>query len=183
MDALFKQPLSYVDTISIGKISHRITTSANTIQLGISQQLALLLQALAFLIGFYVVAFIFNAILTLVASAIIPVMLFFFLIPIPIMIQNLKKVESAKEAATALTHEVFASIRIVAAFSAEGRLSRRYESLNQKIKTLDNKNAPLIGVLMAPLMTAMFMTCALTFWFGIKQFQRGHIDNVGTIAM
>lgn len=54
--ALFRQPVSMVDKVSPGKVSSRITTSANTIQLGISQQLVMFVQSISFTIGLYVVS-------------------------------------------------------------------------------------------------------------------------------
>lgn len=66
------QPVALIDTISPGKISTRITTSSNTIQLGISQHFAMFFQSLAFTIGLYIVAFIKSWLLTLVASASVP---------------------------------------------------------------------------------------------------------------
>jgi len=45
--ALFAQPVSIIDTVSPGKVSTRITTSSNTIQLAISQHFAMLFQSLA----------------------------------------------------------------------------------------------------------------------------------------
>jgi len=73
--ALFAQPVSIIDTISPGKVSTRITTSSNTVQLAISQHFAMLFQSLAFTIGLYVVAFIKGWLLTLVASASLPFIL------------------------------------------------------------------------------------------------------------
>jgi ATP-binding cassette subfamily B (MDR/TAP) protein 1 len=70
--ALFAQPVSVIDTISPGKVSTRITTSANTVQLAISQHCAMLFQSLAFTIGLYVVAFVKSPLLTVVASASLP---------------------------------------------------------------------------------------------------------------
>jgi ATP-binding cassette subfamily B (MDR/TAP) protein 1 len=64
-----------VDKVSPGIVSSRITTSSNTIQLAISQHVALLCQALAFTIALYVVAFIKAWLLTLVASASLPFIL------------------------------------------------------------------------------------------------------------
>jgi ATP-binding cassette subfamily B (MDR/TAP) protein 1 len=48
LEALFIQPVSMIDKISPGKVSTRITTSSNTIQLGISQQFALFIQSVAY---------------------------------------------------------------------------------------------------------------------------------------
>lgn len=40
-----------------------------------------------------------------------------------------------------------------------------------------------ILVLRMPNANRSFSTMALTFWFGFKQYVKGHIDNVGTIVI
>lgn len=48
LEALFAQSVSMIDKMSLGTVSTRITTSSNSIQLGISQQFALFIQSVAF---------------------------------------------------------------------------------------------------------------------------------------
>jgi ABC-type multidrug transport system fused ATPase/permease subunit len=72
---LFRQPVSEIDSTSPGKIASRLTTNTNIIQMGISQQFAMAIQAISFTVGLYVVSFIRSALLTLVASATLPVIL------------------------------------------------------------------------------------------------------------
>ncbi|OCL04341.1 P-loop containing nucleoside triphosphate hydrolase protein [Glonium stellatum] len=181
--ALFVQPVGTIDTISPGKVATRITTSSNTIQLAISQQLAMLVQAFAFTGGLYVVAFIYNWLLTFVASASVPFILIAYGIILPIFIRIHKRTEHAQEQASALAFEIFSSIRVVVAFGAEERLSGQHNSWLMRAKRSELKNGPLMGLMMAPSFFAMYATFGLTFWFGIRQYTRGHIHAINTIVI
>jgi ATP-binding cassette, subfamily B (MDR/TAP), member 1 len=183
MRALFKQPVSEIDATSPGKISTRLTTNANTVQMGISQQFASLIQSMALFIGLYVTAFVKGPLLTLVASSSIPLSLIIYSFVVPFVFGNQKKSELFKEKASALAFEIFESIRIVAAFGAEDRLAKAHLHYLEQGREIDRKNAPLMGLMMAPMFFGMYATFALTFWFGIKQVTEGHLDGIGSITV
>ncbi|KAJ9636221.1 hypothetical protein H2199_007896 [Coniosporium tulheliwenetii] len=181
--ALFAQPVSTIDTISAGKVSARITTSSNTIQLAISQQFAMLIQAIALTGGFYVVAFIYDWLLTLVASASLPLILLAYGSTLPFYIEIHKKTEHAQEQASALAFEIFGSIRVVVAFGAEERLSTQHNNWLLRAKRTEMKNGPLVGLMMFPSFFSMYGTFGLTFWFGIRQYMRGDTDDLTAIVI
>lgn len=183
LKALFAQPISFVDKVSPGKVSTRITTSANTIQIGISQQLSLLVQAITFTIGAYVVAFVKSAVLTLVVSSCIPFMVICYGATIPFMIKIHKRTETMLEEASALSFEIFSSIRIVIAFGAEGRLCGQYASILERAQKNERKTGPILGCMMAPMFFSNHAAMALAFWFGIRQYTHHHIDSVGSITV
>jgi ATP-binding cassette subfamily B (MDR/TAP) protein 1 len=181
IQALFRQPQAVVDAVPPGTIASRITASSNTIQSGISQQFAIFLQAVSLLIGAYIVAFTKDALLTLVASASLPFIAIIYAIILPYLVRWFTDVQRYNEQASALAFEIFTSIRIVAAFGAEGRLSAKHkEFLNKKYKN-ERKIGPLLGVAFAPPTFAMFSTFSLTFYFGVKRFRAGHIGSIGDI--
>ncbi|KAI4631038.1 ABC-type transporter tr06 [Alternaria metachromatica] len=180
--ALFAQPISVIDTISPGKVSTRITTSSNTVQLAISQHFAILFQSLAFVIGAYVVAFIKGPLLTVVASASLPFILVVFGIILPPFIRIHKITEKHHEDASAMAFEMFSSVRILTAFGAEAKLARLHEALLDKAATNERRAAPLMGLVMSPMMIGMYGTFAIAFWFGIKQYSEGKGD-IGTIVV
>ncbi|KAF1996643.1 leptomycin B resistance protein pmd1 [Amniculicola lignicola CBS 123094] len=180
--ATFAQPVSMVDRISPGIVSSRITTSSNTIQLGISQHFAMLFQAVSFTIALYVVAFIKAWLLTLVASASIPFIIMVYVPLVPPFIKVHKVTEQFHEQASAFAFEIFTSIRVIVAFGAESKLTSIHEDLLEKAAKNEKKNAPLMGLMMAPMMAAMYGTFGIAFWFGIKQFNDG-IGNVGDITV
>ncbi|KAF2205715.1 P-loop containing nucleoside triphosphate hydrolase protein [Delitschia confertaspora ATCC 74209] len=181
--ALFKQPVSIIDTISPGKVSTRITTSSNIVQLAISQNFALLFQSMAFIFGLYIVAFIKSWLLTFVASASVPFILILYGSVVPVFMKFHKVTQDIQEEASALAFEIFSSIRIVVAFGAEAKLARQHQELLEKAAKNDRKVAPLMGLMMSPLMLVMYGTFGLTFWFGIRQYTRGHIGNINEIVV
>ncbi|KAF1934701.1 P-loop containing nucleoside triphosphate hydrolase protein [Clathrospora elynae] len=181
--ALFAQPVSVIDTISPGKVSTRITTSSNTVQLAISQHFAMLFQSLAFTIGAYVVAFIKAPLLTLVASASLPFILIVSGALLPPLIRIHKITEKHHEDASAMAFEMFSSIRIVVAFGAEAKLARQHGVMLDQAAKNERRVAPLFGLMFSPMMVGMYGTFAIAFWFGIKQYTQDKIANVGVITV
>lgn len=181
--ALFRQPVSVIDTISPGKVSTRITTSSNTVQNAISQEFALMFSSFTFVIGSYVVAFIKNPLLTLVASASLPFILILTGIIIPPYIRINKITEKYSADASAVAFEMFSSIRIVVAFGAEEKLARHHEELLVKGTNNFKKAAPIAGLFFAPMMVGQYGTMGIAFWFGIRQYSEGKNINVGSIVV
>jgi ATP-binding cassette subfamily B (MDR/TAP) protein 1 len=181
--ALFAQPVSVIDNISPGKVSTRITTSSNTVQLAISQHFAMLFQSLALTIGAYVVAFVKAPILTLVASVSLPFILIVCGALIPPFIQIHKITEKHQEDASAMAFEMFSSIRIVVAFGAEAKLATQHKALLDKAAKNERRAAPLMGLMMSPMMVGQYGTFAIAFWFGIKQYSQGKVSDVGAITV
>ncbi|RMZ70090.1 leptomycin B resistance pmd1 [Pyrenophora seminiperda CCB06] len=181
--ALFAQPVSIIDTTSPGKVSTRITTSSNTVQLAISQHFAMLFQSLTFVIGAYVVAFIKSPLLTLVASASLPFILLVTGALIPPFIRIHKVTEKYHEDASAMAFEMFSSIRIIVAFGAEAKLARQHEDMLEKAAQNERKAAPLMGLMMSPMMVGQYGTFAIAFWYGIKRYSEGKETSVGTITV
>jgi ATP-binding cassette subfamily B (MDR/TAP) protein 1 len=181
--ALFAQPVSIIDTISPGKVSTRITTSSNTVQLAISSNFAMLFQSLAFTIGLYVVAFIKGWLLTLVASVSLPFILVTYGALIPPFVKIHKVTEKHLDDASALAFEMFSSVRIVVAFGAEAKLARQHEDILDKAAANEKRAAPIMGLMLAPSMIAMYGTFAISFWFGVKQYSEGKLADVGIIVV
>ena len=180
---MFAQPVSVIDTISPGKVSTRITTSSNTVQLAIGPQFALLFQSLAFTIGLYVVAFIKGWLLTLIASSSLLFLLLAYGALLPPYIKIHKVTDKHHEDASAMAFEMFSSIRVVVAFGAERILSREHASTLGKAAKNETRATPLMGLMMATAMLSMYATFAITFWFGIKQYAEGHLPDVGAIIV
>jgi ABC-type bacteriocin/lantibiotic exporter with double-glycine peptidase domain len=181
--AMFSQPVATIDTISPGKVSTRITTSSNTIQLAISQNFAMLFQSLAFTIALYIVAFVKAWLLTFIASVSLPFILISYGVLIPPYLKIHKITETHHDDASALAFEIFSSIRIVVAFGAEAKLARQHQELLNKAAKNERRAAPIVGMFMCPSMMAMYGTFGLTFWFGVRQVSRGHIDGLGDIIV
>jgi ABC-type multidrug transport system fused ATPase/permease subunit len=82
-----------------------------------------------------------------------------------------------------MAFEMFSSVRIVAAFGAEAKLARQHEILLDKAARNERRAAPLMGLMMSPLMIGQYGTFAIAFWFGIKQFSEGKSTDIGVIVV
>jgi ATP-binding cassette, subfamily B (MDR/TAP), member 1 len=183
LKALFNQSVTTVDTVSPGVISTRITTNSNLIQLGISQQLTMFVQASALTIGLYVVSLIKSWQLTLVASCSLPFILVVYGTIIPFFFKHHAITIMHFEKASSLAFEVMSSIRIVVAFGAENRLTSRYDNFIEDARKAELKNAPLMGLLISPILFSTYSTFALAFWYGIKLVTQGNIGGIGAITV
>jgi ATP-binding cassette subfamily B (MDR/TAP) protein 1 len=94
-----------------------------------------------------------------------------------------KATQDILEKASAVSYEIFSSIRIVAAFGAQAKLAKQHKVLLDQAKKQGTKVAPWMGLVMAPSMMAMYGTFGLTFWFGVRQFERGHTSDIGDIVV
>lgn len=72
LQALFAQSIHVLDSMPPGYATTTITTTSNTLQLGISEKLGVFVEFTSTIIGAIVVAFVYNWLLTLVTfSAVI----------------------------------------------------------------------------------------------------------------
>ncbi|TLD29668.1 P-loop containing nucleoside triphosphate hydrolase protein [Venturia nashicola] len=161
LKALFLQPVDTIDETSPGVIASRLTTNCNTIENGISQQFSFALQAISFTLGLYIVSFAKSFLLTLVASASLPIALIAYAFALPLLNKYYYKGETVKDEASTLAFEMFESIRIVVAFGAEGRLGTKHQEILRRAQKFDRKQAPLMGLLMAPMFLAVVLFSVL----------------------
>lgn len=124
--ALLELPVSLLDTQPPGQIAAIITTTANTLQIGISEKLAIVIQTLSLLATALIVAYTHSWKLSLVTSSGLLLITVCYCITIPFLVKNMKQVEDANIMASAVASETFASIRMVAAFGAELKVVERY---------------------------------------------------------
>ncbi|PGG95796.1 hypothetical protein GX51_08117 [Blastomyces parvus] len=181
LQALFNQPISVFDTLPSGRPTATITTSSNTIQAGISDKLATLIQSLALIIGAYTIAFRYSWSLTLVSSASLLFISITYGILIPIYLKLQKRVEQADEKSSSIAGEALGSIRTIVSCCAEGRLAARYGEWVAESRKRGMRLAPQIGAQLAPSNFAMYASFALTFWFGVRQFASGNISDIGPV--
>lgn len=124
--ALLELPVSLLDTQPPGQIAAIITTTANTLQIGISEKLAIVIQTLSLLVAALIVAFTHSWKLTLVTSSGLLLIVACYCVTIPFLVKNMKQVEDANIKASAIASETFTSIRMVAACGAEMKMVERY---------------------------------------------------------
>ncbi|KIV81892.1 hypothetical protein PV11_04042 [Exophiala sideris] len=181
--ALFAQPIRKLDEVPAGTVTNTITTSANTIQISVSDKLHGLFMSIALTISAYAIAFRYSWAMTLVTSSAILFVLLVYCITTPILIKKLQKVEKANEKAASIAGEVFASIRAVLSLGAQQALTNKYFSCVDEAKVHGLAMSLQLATQLAPIFFAMYSTFALAFWFGLKLFREGHIASISTVII
>lgn len=183
LEALFKQPIRAFDELPVGRPTTAITTYANSIQAGISDKIAILIQSTATIIGAYVVAFRYSWALTLVASAALVFMLVIYAVIVPAYTKLLRKTELADEEASSIAGEVLGTIRTIVACGAEGKITARHAHWIDESRKRGLRLAPILGFQLFPSGFAIYSNFALMFWFGIKLFAEGNLDDIGPVIV
>jgi ATP-binding cassette subfamily B (MDR/TAP) protein 1 len=150
LQALFSLPVSVLDTLPSGQASNTITTTANVLQIGISDKLGVFIQFTALLITSIVIAFKFSWALTLVTSSLILFIGLVYGILIPIIIKMTKEMEFADEKASSIAGEVLGSIRMIVACGAEDRIASRYNGWVEESRKRGLKISKFTGIQYAP---------------------------------
>lgn len=181
--ALFNQPISVIDKLPPGAATDSLTTVANTIQIGISDKLAILVQSLALILSAYVIAFKYSWALTLVSSSTI---LFVFMVYgtiVPFFMKIENAVNESNSGASAVAGEVLKSVRTVKSLCAENAVTARYALWIAQARERGLARSPWSGALFSPAYFAIYANMALTFWFGVKLYSQNDIPNVSTVVV
>ncbi|KAB8303395.1 hypothetical protein EYC80_004824 [Monilinia laxa] len=183
LNALFRQPISVLDTLPSGQTASIITITANILQLGISEKLSMFLQSISLIFSALMVAFYYNWMLTLVTSTGLVFIIAFYCFTIPRLVKMLKQVEQADQMSSSIASEVFSSIRMVVACEAEGKLAKKYAAWVKESRRRGLLMSPLVAAQQAPVFFAIHATFAMSFWFAIKLYLKSEISSVATIII
>ena len=166
-----------------GAAAGTITTTANTLQLGISEKLGIFVEFSATIIAATVIAFTYNWALTLVTCSTILFILISVSILLPLILKGTGKTTKAETKSSSIASEAFSSIRMVAACGAENQMAQRFSQWANAARVHGQKTAPLLAAQFGVVFFAMYAAFALAFWYGTKSFIEGRVDNVGTIII
>ncbi|KAI1491435.1 P-loop containing nucleoside triphosphate hydrolase protein [Biscogniauxia mediterranea] len=181
--ALLDLPVSLLDTRPPGEIAAIITTTASTLQIGISEKLATIIQTLSMVISALIIAFTHSWKLSLVTSSGLVLITLCYSVTIPFVVRNMKLVEDASIKGSAVAAEAFGSIRMVAACGAELKMVERYEYWVEESKRRGTPLARIIAIQQATIYFSVYGTFALAFWFSVRLLLNFEIANVGTLIV
>ncbi|CZT49832.1 related to multidrug resistance protein [Rhynchosporium secalis] len=176
--ALFLQPISTLDVLPPGQTAAIITVTANTLQVGISERLSMLIQNVSLIITALIIAVSYNWLLTLVTSSGLVFIALVYRYTIPRFVNSLKEVGEADRMSSGIASEAFTSIRMVAACGAEDKMASRYASWVEESHRRGLRMSPLVALQQAP-----SKICALAFWFAVKLYQGEYITSLTTMII
>ncbi|CAK7267703.1 hypothetical protein SEPCBS119000_002686 [Sporothrix epigloea] len=180
---LFGQTIHALDSMPAGSAANTITTTANILQLGISENLGTFVEFTTCILASVIVAFTFSWMLTLVVSSILLYILLVVCITVPHLVKGETNLTRAETVANSIAAESFANIRMLMACGAEAKVTAKYSVWTQKARRYGQAMSPYFATMFGNIFFSLYGGFALTFWFGMRQFQKGHINNVGTIIV
>ncbi|KAI1846849.1 hypothetical protein JX266_007070 [Neoarthrinium moseri] len=183
LQCLFGQTIHVLDSMPPGAAAGTITTTANTLQLGISEKLATFLEFLGTIIAALVVAFVKSWSLTLVTGTVLIFIMVVVSIFLPFIIKGQANQTTAETKASAVASEAFGSIRMITACGAESQVARRFDIWAEAAKKHGQRSAPLMAVQFGLVFFGLYATFALAFWYGTKSVAEGRVKDVGDIVV
>ncbi|KAF6841568.1 ABC transporter [Colletotrichum musicola] len=183
LQRLFGQTIHVLDSMPAGASAATITSTANTLQIGISEKLGVFLEFNGTIITAIIVAFTYSWSLTLVTASVILFILLVLGILLPFIIKGHSQMTKAEGKASAVASEAFSSIRMVTACGAEDRITARYARWVEVARQKGQFTAPLLALQFGFIFFALFATFGLAFWYGTHSWVDGRVSGVGEVII
>ncbi|KAF1850312.1 ABC multidrug transporter-like protein [Cucurbitaria berberidis CBS 394.84] len=150
LQALFQQPISTLDALPPGQTTAIITVTANVLQLGISERLSSLIQAVTVILSALVIGCLFSWELTLVTASGLVAIVSWYSIITPLVVKRYAVIQELERHASGVASEALSSIRMIAACGAEERLAQKYNKFVQQTRVLSQRLSPVLALQHAP---------------------------------
>ncbi|KAF2799535.1 ABC multidrug transporter-like protein [Melanomma pulvis-pyrius CBS 109.77] len=176
--ALFQQPISTLDALPPGQTTAIITITANILQLGISERLSSLIQAITVILTALIIGCIFSWELTLATASGLIAIVIWYSVTTPVIASKNTEVQEVERHAAGVGSEALSSIRMIAACGAEEKIAAKYNKLVEQAEMIGKKLSPVVAVQHSP-----GITFALCFWFATKLYLDFKFANVETLVV
>lgn len=179
--SLLRQDISYFDTCTPGSVATSISNNADLILTGMSEKIGVIIQGLAMLTSAFIVAFTNGWKLTLVTATTLPAAVIAVGITVALDARLEAKILEIYSKAGGLVEEALGSVRIVTAFGARQKLTKKYDAYLEVAKGYGVKKGPILGTQYSSEFFMMYCAYALAFWYGIRLLLNGELDSGGTV--
>ncbi|KAI0910774.1 multidrug resistance protein [Ustulina deusta] len=180
---LFGQTIHVLDSMPPGSAAGTITTTANTLQLGISEKLGTLIEYTSTIIAATIIAYKYSWSQALVTSSVLLFIVLVLSVVLPFVLKGTSRLSRAESKSSSIASETFSSIRMVTACGAEERMAKRFAVWVAAAKRHGQRTSPFLGLQFGLIFFSIFATFGLSFWFGAKSYREGHIHDVGTVTV
>ncbi|KAI3323373.1 P-loop containing nucleoside triphosphate hydrolase protein [Xylariaceae sp. AK1471] len=181
--SLFSQTIHVLDSMPPGSAAGTITTTANTLQLGISEKLGIIIEYTATIITAIIIAFKYSWSQALVTSSVLLFISLVLSVLLPFILKGTSRLTQAEMKSSSIASETFSSIRMVTACGAEERMAKRFAVWVAAAKRHGQSTSPFMAIQFGLIFFSIFATFGLSFWFGTKSYREGRIHDVGTITV
>ncbi|KAI1394220.1 P-loop containing nucleoside triphosphate hydrolase protein [Hypoxylon trugodes] len=180
---LFSQTIHVLDSMPPGSAAGTITTTANTLQLGISEKLGTFVEFMVTIIAATIIAFVYSWSLTLVTCSVLVFITLTVGTIVPFYFKGTTRVTKAETKASSVASEAFSAIRMVVACGAEAQVTKRFAVWAQQAKKHGQRTSPLLALQFSLVFFAVTCAFALSFWYGAKSFIEGRLNDVSTVII
>lgn len=150
LKCLFGQPVSTLDILPPGQTAAIITITASVLQAGISEKLSAFLQSISTVVAAFVIAITYSWSLTLVTSSGLVLIIVVYAATTPFLVKRLNDVQYADIQASTVANEILSSMRMIAAYGAQGKMAKRYFKWVDESRRRGLKMSPIIALQQAP---------------------------------
>ncbi|KAJ0121413.1 bc transporter [Diaporthe amygdali] len=183
LSCLLSQTVHVLDSMPPGAAAGTITSTANVLQIGISEKLGTFLEFASCIVASIIVAFTFSWQVTLVTSSVVLFIGLAVGILVPFIIKGTSRSTEAETKAGAVATEAFSGIRMVYACGAQKRMGDKYSSWVVEAKKHGMYTSPFVGLNFALVFFGLYSAFALCFWYGTKAVAQGIVDGIGSIVV
>ncbi|KAJ3550119.1 hypothetical protein NM208_g159 [Fusarium decemcellulare] len=183
LESIFAQSIYVIDSLPAGAPATAITSTSNTLQVGISERLGTFLEYNGTIWAALVVAFVWSWDLTLVTSSLLVYILVVLSIAVPLIVKGHTANMQADAQGVAIASEALQGIRLVMACGAQSRVICRYQEWVTKAMKAGQKIAPIGGVQLGCVFFGVFGAFGLAFWYGTQRYIAGAIDHAGVVII
>ncbi|KAF9105003.1 hypothetical protein BGX27_009855 [Mortierella sp. AM989] len=184
LHAILRQDMAWHDTSRKAEsLNSRLSADTQLIFDGLADKVGLMVGSIATLIAGFSIAFTHGWRMTLVLMAAFPVMGAAGIFMAKYSAKASSTGQDAYSAAGALAEQAISSIRTVVAFDGQQREIKKYEALLDDAYRSGIKRAIGAGLGMGLMMTTMFLSYALAFWFGAREVQAGRMETGSVLTV
>lgn len=184
--SLLHKDVPFFDQLSPGEVSSHLNADITTIQSGTSEKVGIVLNAVAFFVAAYTIAFIKDARLGGMLVSLTPAFLIMSLVGGHYIGKYSGAMSAKISSASSIALESLSNIMIVHAFSANSRLEARFTEILGDAKTAGIRKAIAASVQSGLLYFIAYSASALAYWQGSRSIAAavagtGPRTTVGTI--
>ena len=181
LEHILRQETWYFDKQGNGAIASQVITNGNKINSGIAEKLSIFFQSVAMFLAAFVVALAIQWKLTLITMSIIPAIVLFIGICIPIDSAVESRIVKIYSAAAVLAEEAFSCVKTVHAFWAQDKITAKYEQYLENAHTEGKKKSLIYAVVFSTQYFCVYCGIALSYWQGYRMYRNGEIPDVGKV--
>ncbi|EAQ91288.1 hypothetical protein CHGG_03223 [Chaetomium globosum CBS 148.51] len=175
LESCMKQNIGFFDKLGAGEVTTRITADTNLIQEGISEKVGLTLAAVATFVAAFIIGFISFWKLTLILLSTVVALMLCMGTGSRFIVRFSKQNIASYAQGGSIAEEVISSVRNSIAFGTQDRLAKQYDTHLIRAEGFGFKLKSTLGVMIAGMMTILYLNYGLAFWMGSRFLVNGEV--------